>query len=124
MAKFKLDDYNFIEDVSQLNEMELENAIKDTKTVLDALKKKMTKANVILPLAAGLLEIRGGSLDKVTLFGAKYKKGDASKEELKIVKKVISTYKKYLLFKVIIALIADKQAGMKYYDSCLAIRKK
>ncbi|MDE7297096.1 MAG: hypothetical protein K2N84_07530 [Clostridia bacterium] len=117
MAKFNVDAYNFIDlsqtDFSLLTDEELAVYIKDTTTVLNAYKKKATKAKMIFGLAAGLLAMRGGELTKVTLFSKKYKLGDATKEEKKIVKRVIKTFRKYLVFKIFIALVSNQQAGME-----------
>ena len=117
MAKLNLDAYNFIDlsqtDFSLLTDEELAVYIKDTSAVLDAYKKKATKAKMIFGLAAGLLAMRGGELTKVTLFSKKYKKGNATKQELKLVKRVIKTLRIYLVFKVVIALVGNQQAGMQ-----------
>ncbi|MDE6274160.1 MAG: hypothetical protein K2L87_03825 [Clostridiales bacterium] len=117
MAKLNLDAYNFIDlsqtDFSLLTDEELAVYIKDTIAVLDAYKKKATKAKMIFGLAAGLLAMRGGELTKVTLFSKKYKKGNATKQELKLVKRVIKTFRIYLVFKVVIALVGNQQAGMQ-----------
>lgn len=48
----------------------------------------------------------------MTLFSKKYKAGDASKQEIKLIKRVIKTFRTYLVFKVFIALIDNQQAGM------------
>ena len=117
MAKLKLDAYNSINlsetDFSLLTDEELLVYLKDTADVLNAYKKKATKAKFLVGLAAGLLAMRGGELTKVTLFSKKYKKGDATKAELKLVKRVIRTFRIYLVFKIVIALIGNQQAGME-----------
>lgn len=117
MAKLNLDAYNFINlsqtDFSLLTDEELAVYIKDTIAVLDAYKKKATKAKMIFGLAAGLLAMRGGELTKVTLLSKKYKKGNAAKQELKLVKRVIKTFRIYLVFKVVIALVSNQQSGME-----------
>lgn len=127
MAKFNLDAYKFIDmtqtDFSLMTDEELEVYVKDTVTVLEAFKKKMTKANFIFGLAAGLLAVRGGELTKVTLFSTKYKKGEATKDELKLVKRVIKTFKKYLVFKIIINLISNSAGGIDLIAPHVAKRK-
>lgn len=116
MAKLNLDAYKFIDlsqtDFFNLTDEELEVYIKDTTAVLNAYKKKATKAKMIFGLAAGLLAMRGGELTKITLFSKKYTVGDATKEEKKLIKRVIKTFRIYLVFKVVIALIGNQQAGM------------
>lgn len=117
MAKLNLDAYEFIDlsqtDFSLLTDEELEVYVKDTVKVLDAYKKKATKARMLFGLAAGLLAMRGGELTKVTLISKKYKAGDATKQELKLVKRVIKTFRIYLAFKVVIALMGNQAAGME-----------
>lgn len=117
MAKLKLEAYNFINlsetDFSLLTDEELLLYLKDTADVIGAYKKKVTKAKFLFGLAAGLLAMRGGELTKVTLFSKKYKKGDATKQDLKLVKRVIKTFRIYLVFKIVIALISNQQAGME-----------
>ncbi len=117
MAKADLKAYDFIDltktDLSLLTDEELSVYVKDTASVLDAYKGKVTKANMIFGLAAGLLAMRGGELTKVTLFAKKYDVGDATKQEIKLVKKVVKTYRIYLAFKIVIALISGGQAGME-----------
>lgn len=127
MAKINLDAYKFIDltktDFSLMTDEELEVYVKDTVTVLEAYKKKMTKANFIFGLAAGILAVRGGQLTKVTLISTKYKKGEASKSELKLIKRVIKTYKKYLVFKIIINLVSNNAGGIDLIAPHVAKRK-
>lgn len=127
MAKLNLDAYDFIDltktDFSLLTDEELEVYAKDTATVIGAYKKSVKKAQFLFGLAAGLLAIRGGELTKVTLFAKKVKKGTASKDELKLVKKVISTFRKYLAFKIVINLIANKATGMELLAPHVARQK-
>ena len=127
MAKLNLDAYKFIDltktDFSLLTDEELEVYAKDTVAVLKAYKGKITKANFLFGLTAGLLAIRGGELTKVTLIVKKYKKGSASKEELKLVKKVISTYRKYLAFKIVINLISNQATGLDLIAPHVAKKK-
>lgn len=117
MAKLNLDAYEFIDlsqtDFSLLTDEELSVYIKDTTTVLGAYKKKSTKAKMIFGLAAGLLAMRGGELTKVTLFSKKITWGEATKEEKKLVKRVVKTFRFYLVFKIVIALMGSGQAGME-----------
>lgn len=117
MAKLKLEAYDFIDlsqtDFSLLTDEELNVYLKDTYEVTNAYKKKITKAKFLFGLAAGILAMRGGELTKVTLISKKYKKGEATKQELKLVKRVIKTFRRYLMFKVVIALISNRQAGME-----------
>ena len=58
-----------------------------------------------------------------SLFSKKYKKGDATKAELKLVKRVIKTFRIYLVFKVVIALIGNQQAGMELLAPHVARKK-
>ena len=73
-------------------------------------KGKMTKTMMNLSLAAGLLAVRGGEFVRINAFVAKYNKGNLSKEELKVVKKVMSTAKWYYRLKVILALISQNNS--------------
>lgn len=127
MAKLKLDAYEFIDlsqtDFSLLTDEELMVYVKDTTDVLNAYKKKATKAKMLFGLAAGLLAVHGGELTKVTLFSKKYKVGDASKQEIKLVKRVIKTFRIYLAFKVVIALICNQQTGMEMLAPHVARKK-
>lgn len=127
MAKLNLDNYEFIDlsktDFSLLTDEELMVYIKDTTDVLNAYKKKATKAKMLFGLAAGLLAVHGGELTKVTLFSKKYKTGDASKQEIKLIKRIIKTFRKYLVFKIFIALIANQQAGMELLAPHVAKKK-
>lgn len=127
MAKLNLDNYNFIDlsetDLSLLTDEELEVYIKDTKEVLEAYKKKTTKAMFVFGLANGLLSLRGGELTKVTLFGSKWKKGTATKDEIKLVKKVISTVKKYLAFRIFINLVAGRANNTELMNPYVAKKK-
>ena len=115
MAKLKLESYDFIDlsrtDFSLLTDEELNVYIKDTYDVLYAYRRKVTKAKMLFGLAAGLLAMRGGELTRVTLISKKYKKGDATKKEIKLVKKVIKTFRFSLAFKIVIALIGNNQVG-------------
>jgi hypothetical protein len=125
--KPNLKEYDLIDlaqtDLSLLTEEELEVYITDTKTVLSAYKRKLTKANLVLALAAGLVDARGGDFDKVTLFVAKYKKGNITKDEKKLVKRAIKTFRFYLVFKVIIVLISQNGGGIKEFSPLLAKKK-
>lgn len=127
MAKLKSENYEFIDlsktDFSLLTDEELMVYIKDTTDVLKAYKKKATKAKILFELAAGLLAVHGGELTKVTLFSKKYKAGDASKQEIKLIKRVIKTFRTYLVFKVFIALIDNQQAGMEMLAPHVAKKK-
>ncbi len=115
MAKFNLSDYEFINvsegcenNVENLSANELEEMVKDTVAVLNATKKKMKKTPTNLCLAAGLLGVRGGEFVKVVPLKATYKKGNVSKEELKLLKKVFNTARLYYLFNNIVKMAADK----------------
>lgn len=127
MAKLNLDAYKFIDltetDFSLLTDEELEVYARDTKTVLNAYKKKATKAHFLFGLTAGLLALRGGELTKVTLLWSKYKKGSASKDEIKLVKGVIRTFRFYLVFKIVINLISNTTTGMELIAPHVAKKK-
>lgn len=112
--KFNKNDYKFIDltetAFEDFSAVELDRYIADTMEVLGMTKGKMTKTMMNLSLAAGLLTVRGGEFVRINAFVAKYNKGNLSKEELKVVKKVMSTAKWYYRLKVILALISQNNS--------------
>ena len=113
MKKFDKNNYKFIDlsetDISQFSQIEIDNMIADTVEVLKMTKGSVTKTPMNLGLIGGVLGARGGQFVSVNfLTGAKWKKGDATKEEQKLAKKVFFTARIYYAFKVIITLIAQK----------------
>ncbi|MGN1052486.1 MAG: hypothetical protein ACI4SH_03750 [Candidatus Scatosoma sp.] len=115
MKKFDKNNYRFIDlsetDHTQFSPLELDGMIEDTKEVLAVTKKKIKSTPMNLALAAGLLGVRGGEFIKINaLTGAKWKKGNATKDERKLIKKVFSTARIYYLFKIVITLIKKEGA--------------
>lgn len=126
MAKFNKNNYNFLNlaenDVSQLSVTELDKALRDTKEVLKMTKYKITKTIMNLQLVNGLVSVRGGEFKSINAFFAKVKMGSVTKEEKKLIKKVLSTAKWYYRLKVIIVLITKIQS-VDSIDPMLAIKK-
>lgn len=115
MAKFNLKDYEFINvsegsdnNVENLSANELEEMVEDTIAVLKATKGNLKKTPTNLCLAAGILGVRGGEFIKIVPIKATFKKGNASKDELKLLKKVFNTARLYYLINNIIKMAADK----------------
>ena len=111
--KFDKSNYKFIDlsetDFTQFSQIELDKMIEDTKEVLAMTKGKVKMTPMNLGLAGGLLAVRNGQFIKINaLTGAKWKKGDATKDECKLLKKVFSSARLYYIFKVIIVLISQK----------------
>lgn len=111
--KFDKSNYKFIDlsetDFTQFSQIELDKMIEDTKEVLAMTKGKVKMTPMNLGLAGGLLAVRNGQFIKINaLTGAKWKKGDATKDECRLLKKVFSSARLYYIFKVIIVLISQK----------------
>ncbi len=112
MKKFDKNNYRFIDlsetDHTQFSQIELDKMIEDTIEVLEMTKGKVTMSPMNLGLIGGLLAVRDGQFIRINaLTGAKWKKGNATKEECKLAKKVFGTAQLYYAFKVIIVLIAQ-----------------
>ena len=126
MAKFNKNNYNFLNlaenDVSQLSVTELDNALRDTKEILKMTKYKITKTIMNLQLVNGLVSVRGGEFKSINAFFAKVKMGSVTKEEKKLIKKVLVTAKWYYRLKVIIVMITKNQK-VDSIDPMLAIKK-
>ncbi len=113
--KFDKNNYRFIDlsktDHTQFSQLELDKMIEDTKEVLKMTKGAVKKTPMNLGLAGGLLAARDGQFIKINaLSGAKWKKGNATKDECKLLKKVFSTARLYYIFKVVILLVSKKDA--------------
>jgi hypothetical protein len=113
MKKFDKNNYKFIDlsetDHTQFSQLELDRMIADTVEVLNMTKGKITMSPMNLGLIGGILGVRGGQFIRINaLTGAKWKKGNASKDEQKLAKKVFSTARLYYIFRVVIALISQK----------------
>ncbi len=117
MKNFVKEDYRFIDlsetDHTQFSQLELDKMIEDTKEVLAMTKGKMKKTPMNLALAGGLIGVRGGEFKGINaLTGAKWKKGETTKDERKLLKKVFSTARLYYVFKVVIVLISKKEGEL------------
>lgn len=115
MKKFNKENYKFIDlsetDYTQFSQVELDKMIEDTKEVLGLTKKKMKMTPMNLGLVGGLLGVKGGQFIKINaLTGAKWKKGNTTKEERKLIKRVFTTARLYYLFKVVIVLISKNSS--------------
>lgn len=127
--KFNKENYRFIDlaktDHTQFSQLELDQMIADTKEVLGMTKGKMKMTPMNLGLAGGLLGVRDGQFIKINaLTGAKWKKGNATKEECKLLKKVFSTARLYYIFKVVIVLISKKDSELDLYNPTLVQKIK
>lgn len=116
MKKFDKNNYKFIDlsetDHTQFSQIELDKMVEDTKEVLAMTKGKITMTPMNLGLIGGVLGVRGGQFVRINaLTGAKWKKGEASKDEQKLAKKVFFTARLYYIFRVVIALIAQKEGS-------------
>ena len=122
--KFDKNNYRFIDlaetDHTQFSQLELDKMIEDTKEVLEMTKKDRKKTPMNLGLAGGLLAVRDGQFIKINaLTGAKWKKGKATKDECKLLKKVFSTARLYYIFKVVIVLASKKEAEQDLFNPTL-----
>ena len=126
MSKFNKNNYNFLNlaenNVNELSVTELDNALRDTKEILKMTKYKITKTIMNLQLVNGLVSVRGGEFKSINAFFAKVKMGSVTKEEKKLIKKVLATAKWYYRLKVIIVLITKNQS-VDSIDPMLAIKK-
>ena len=127
--KFNKENYRFIDlsktDYTQFSQIELDQMIADTKEVLEMTKGQVKSTPMNLGLAGGLLGVREGQFIKVNaLTGAKWKKGNATKEECNLLKKVFSTARIYYIFKVVIVLISQKQSDMDLLNPTLVQKIK
>ena len=130
MAKFNVNDYEFINvsdesdvNVEALSANELEEMAPATLEVLknDA-KMKNTPRN--LCLAAGFLAVRGGEFKKVVPIHVSYKKGSATKAELKIINRVFDKARLYYLINNFINMqIKHEQVGTDGIYAYLARKK-
>lgn len=112
MKKFDKSNYNFIDlsktDYTTFSALEQDQLLEDTQELLKCTKGKVTKTPMNLALVGGYLIMRGGQFKKVNIFGAKWKKGNTTKQERKLIKKVFKTAQFYYLFKVVILLISKQ----------------
>ena len=130
MAKINVDDYEFINisdesgfDPDTYSAEEYEQMVQDTMEVLKARKGKITKSPDNLCLVAGVLAMREGEFISIAPIMVKYKKGNASKSELKVIKKVFSTAKLYYLLRNVLSNIAQKGIGTDGIYPYLARKK-
>ena len=78
-----------------------------------------------LGLAGGLLGVREGQFIKINaITGAKWNKGNATKEECKLLKKVFSTARLYYIFKVVIVLASQKEGAQDLFKPTLVQKIK
>lgn len=131
MAKFNMNDYEFVDiseraesSVVNLSANELEEMVQATMEVLNATKGKLKQTPKNLCLAAGVLGVRGGEFKKVVPLYAKYDKGNASKAELKVLKKVFNTARLYYLVSNLTSMAADKSLAGDDIYAYLARKKK
>ena len=112
MKQFDKKNYKFIDlsqtDYTTFSGIEQDQLLKDTQEVLQCTKGKMSKTPMNVALVAGYLAMRGGEFKKVNAIGAKWKKGNTTKEEQKLIKKVLSTARFYYLFKVVTVVISKQ----------------
>lgn len=124
MKKFDKDNYRFINlsetDYTQFSVLELDDRIATTKEILSMTKGKIKQTPMNIALVAGLLGVRGGEFKSINILGAKWKAGNTTKEERKLVKKVFFTAKFYYLFKVVITLISKKESQFDELNPTLA----
>ncbi len=112
---FDKKNYNFIDlsetDINQFSQLEIDKMVEETKEVLQMTKGQVKKSIMNLGLAGGLLHAKGGQFVKINAFtGAKWKKGNTTKEEQKMLNKVFTTARFYYLFKVVIVLISKNES--------------
>ena len=115
MKKFDKNDYNFIDlsetDISQFSQIELDKMLADTKELLNITKGGVKNTPMNISPVSGLLAARGGEFKKINaITGAKWKKGNTTKEERKLINKVFNTGRLYYTFKIVINLV-KQQAG-------------
>ena len=127
--KFNKENYRFIDlsetDHTQFSQLELDQMIADTTEVLALTKGKVKMTPMNLGLAGGLLAARDGQFIKINaLSGAKWEKGNASKDECKLLKKVFSTARLYYTFKIFIVLTSQKDAEQDLFNPTLVQKIK
>ena len=129
MAKFNIDNYEFI-NVSEDSDSKLENlSANEIEEMISATVEVLKKSNKLkrvpsnLCLASGLLGVRGGEFKKISPILVSYKKGDVTKEELKVIKNVFTLGRIYYLLRNIGANVAGKQIGTDGIYPYLARRK-
>ena len=115
MAKINVNDYEFINisegtenNVENLSANEIEEMVADTLAVLSVTKGKLKKTPTNLCLASGILGVRGGEFIKIAPIKVTFKKGETSKEEMKVINKVFTTGRIYYLINNIVKMAADK----------------
>ena len=132
MAKFDINNYEFInisegaENESSLEKLstnEIEEMVEATLEVLKATGAKLKKVPTNLCLASGILGVRGGEFKKIAPIKVTYKKGETSKEELKIINKVFTTGRIYYLIRNVVSFAAEKQIGTDGIYPYLAKKK-
>lgn len=128
MAAGRIKDYDYYDitelDLSTVSYEEREAYAKSTLEVLSKNKRKKTKANFLISLASGLLTLKDGEFIEINGFRVKYNKGNVTKEELKVIKKVFSTYKMYVWLKIFINLISNSNSeGKVWINPHIALRK-
>lgn len=132
MAKFDINNYEFINisegaenetSLANLSANEIEEMVEATLEVLKATGGKFKKVPTNLCLVAGVLGVRGGEFKKIAPIKVTYKKGDTTKEELKVINKVFTTGRIYYLVRNVIAFAADNQIGADGIYPYLAKRK-
>ena len=127
MSKFNKENYNFIDlsetDHTQFSQIELDKLVDDTKEILAMTKSKIKNTPMNLALVGGILAVRGGQFKSINaLTGAKWKKGNATKEESKLFKKVFSTARLYYVGKMVLAFI-KKEGERDMLNPTLAQKK-
>jgi len=129
-AKFDINNYEFINvsedsesNLENLSANEIEEMVEATMEVLAATKGKMKRTPTNLCLVAGVLGVRGGEFKKIAPIHVSFKKGNTSKEEMKIINKVFTTGRIYYLIRNIISVAADNQIGTDGIYPYLARRK-
>ncbi|MBQ7912388.1 MAG: hypothetical protein IJ308_01425 [Clostridia bacterium] len=118
MAKFNVNDYEFIDfsedstfDFDSLSAEEFEQMVQDTMEVLKARKGKLLKSPDNLCLVSGVLAARDGEFISIAPIMVRWKKGNTSKAERKIIKKVFTTAKWYYLFRNLLANMTKNGIG-------------
>ncbi len=109
---FNRTDYQFFDltqiDHTEMSEEELTVLLNDTKEALSLTKDKTKNTPLSLQLAGGILAARGGEFIRINAFtGAKWKKGNTTKEEQALLKKVFSKARGYYFLRMFIALLGQ-----------------
>ncbi len=125
--KINLEEYEFIDlsktDVNDFSDTELEDLSETTLEVLSATKGKIKKTPMNIGLLGGYLAVHGGEFVSVNGLSAKWKKGNCSKPACKIIKKALSSAKKYYLFKNLLSAALKKENGYELLAPHLAKKK-